>query len=231
MQKFLKWLDNFWYHYKWRVIIIGFFALVFIICATQCALKKDADVSLLYVGPEVVSDEAYFEMEVLLSSRIDGDINNDGEKRAQITDVVLLSDEQLAEKQEEAAKEDDYLYYDTTKRLSAFENAKNWMISGEMLICVLDPYVYGLFEGLDLFVPLDQYLDEVPEYAYDAYSLVFAELPFVDYFDALKPIAEDTVICLVKPTYLASFSGNQKDDRYEAHMALIQKMVAFSLEG
>ena len=230
MQKIIKWLDNFWYHYKWRVIVISFFLVVFLVCAVQCASKVDADVNLIYVGPEVVSGEAYFEMENILASRLDGDTNRDGERKVQITDVVVLSDEQLAEKKAEAEAEDDYLYYDTSVRASAFNNAKNWMVSGEMLICILDPYAYSWFEGLELFVPLSEYLDEVPAYAHDEYSLVFAETPFAKYFDAMDPIAEDTLLCLVKPTYLASFNGNNKDERYEAHIALIRKMVEFSVE-
>ena len=34
--KVLRWLDNFWYHYKWPTIIIAFFLIVGIVGFTQC---------------------------------------------------------------------------------------------------------------------------------------------------------------------------------------------------
>ena len=78
MKKIWKWLDNFWYHNKWKTIIIAFFLIVFIIGFVQCMQKTDADVSILYVGPEVVTGEEYDAMEKSLESRIDTDYNGDG---------------------------------------------------------------------------------------------------------------------------------------------------------
>ena len=35
MSKFLKWLDNYWYHYKWHTIIVAFFLIIGIISTVQ----------------------------------------------------------------------------------------------------------------------------------------------------------------------------------------------------
>ena len=40
---FMRWLDNFWYHHKWKVIIIAFFAIVIIIGVVQMLSKEDSD--------------------------------------------------------------------------------------------------------------------------------------------------------------------------------------------
>ncbi len=229
MNKILKWLDNFWYHYKWRVIVIGFFAIVFTVCVTQCATKTDPDVSVLYVGPQVVADEMYVEMENALEKRVDTDYNKDKKISVQITDIVYLSDEQLKEKQEAAAAEDDYLWYDTSSRTQSLNQAKNWILSGQMLICLLDPAVYEIFAAQELFMPLAEYLDEVPEYAYDEYSIPLSKIEFVGYFSAFAPIAEDTLLCVVKPTWTSSLSGNEAAERYEVHFELIRNILKFTV--
>ena len=49
--KFFRWLDNFWYHNKWKTIIVSFLLLTLIVCAVQFAGREDADIYILYAGP------------------------------------------------------------------------------------------------------------------------------------------------------------------------------------
>ena len=51
MKKVWKWLDNFWYHHKWKTIIIAAFAFMFITLGTQFAGKSNPDIKILYAGP------------------------------------------------------------------------------------------------------------------------------------------------------------------------------------
>ena len=34
-QSFAKWLDNYWYHYKWHTIAVVFVIIVAIVCTVQ----------------------------------------------------------------------------------------------------------------------------------------------------------------------------------------------------
>ena len=43
---FFKWLDNFWYHHKWKVIIIAFFAIVIAVGVVQMVNKEECDVEV-----------------------------------------------------------------------------------------------------------------------------------------------------------------------------------------
>ena len=232
MKKIWKWLDNFWYHNKWKTIMISFFLIVFIIGFVQCMQKTDADVSILYVGPEVVTGEEYDAMEKSFESRLDIDYNDDGKITVQITDRVYLSAEQLEEKKEAAKDEGEALYYDTTAMKNSLDQARQWIQSGSMLIAVMDYEVYKTFESVkgSLFVPLTEYLDEVPEYAYDDFSLVFKDIPYVQFADVFDPIAEDTVIVLIRPTWTSSLGKDEAKDRYLSHEALMKKLVAFQLD-
>ena len=50
--KIYRWLDNFWYHHKWKTLIIAFFAVVVLVCALQmCGKEDEGDVAILMVGP------------------------------------------------------------------------------------------------------------------------------------------------------------------------------------
>ena len=39
-----KWLENYWYHYKWATIISAFFITVAVICIVQIASKKNYNI-------------------------------------------------------------------------------------------------------------------------------------------------------------------------------------------
>ena len=55
--RFLKWLDNFWYHYKWTVIVVAFFLFVGIVCLVQCSGRESADLTVTYAGGFVFNEE------------------------------------------------------------------------------------------------------------------------------------------------------------------------------
>ncbi len=232
MKKIWKWLDNFWYHNKWKTIIIAFFVIVFIIGFVQCVKKTDADISILYVGPEVVTGEEYDAMEKSLESRIDTDYNGDGKITVQFTDRVYLSDAQLEEKENQAISEGEALFYDKAAMKSSLDQARQWILSGAMLIAVMDYEVYKTFESQKdkLFVRLDEYLDEVPSYAYDEYSLNFKDIPYVQFSGAFAAISNDTVIVLITPTWTSTLGKDEMAERYKVHEELMQKIVKFSVE-
>lgn len=227
MKKILKWLENFWYHYKWHTLIIGFFAVILVVGIFQMTKKTDPDISLLYAGPAILTEQGLDELERTFGSILSSDSNGDGEKIVRAVGVTILSDEQLAEKKAEAEAEGESLYYDSSLRKSAFEQIKSWLITGEMLICLLDPYVYDQFVDHGLFMPLSNLLDEVPSSAADAYSIRFSETEFGRFYSELAPVTDDLLLCLVNPTVLA---GDKTEGvRYQAHVDLLKEILAFTV--
>ena len=57
MEKIKKWLENYWYHYKWATIIVLFFVTVFAIGIYQMASKSDYDTQIVYAGPVILMSE------------------------------------------------------------------------------------------------------------------------------------------------------------------------------
>ncbi|MBQ7364269.1 MAG: hypothetical protein IJW46_01580 [Clostridia bacterium] len=229
MKTFLAKLDNFWYHYKWHTIFIVFFLSGFLICAVQCAQKEDPDAAILYSGPTVMSAEQKEALGALFAQRLSEDTNGDGALIVSLTDVVLLSDAQIEEKKAEAEAQGEALYYDASQRTVAFEQVRSWLIGGEMMLAILDPFVYEKFSDTNLFVPLADIFETLPDAAYDAYSVKLNELDFVRYHTELADAFDGAVLCLVKPTAMASLSGNAAEAWYETHVALFRRIVEFTI--
>ncbi len=228
MKKVLKWLENFWYHYKWHTLIIGFFAVILVVGIFQMTKKTDPDISMLYAGPAILTEQGLDELERTFASVLSSDSNGDGKKIVKAVGVTLLSDEQLAEKKAEAEAEGESLYYNVSLRSSAFEQIKSWLITGEMLLCLLDPYVYDQFVDYGLFMPLSNLLDEIPASAADDYSIRFSETEFGRFYSDLAPVTDGLLLCLVNPTVLAG--DKTEGERYQAHVTLLKEILAFTVE-
>ena len=91
MSKVLKWLDNFWYHYKWVVIIVVFFLIVGIVLTVQLVTRQNYDAYIMYLGDASIPDTQY--QDILDSfKKVAGDYNEDEKilinfaKTAYITD-------------------------------------------------------------------------------------------------------------------------------------------------
>ena len=57
--RFLQWLDNFWYHNKWTIIAVAFFLIVCIVCFGQCAERENGDITLVYAGSSTITAEQH----------------------------------------------------------------------------------------------------------------------------------------------------------------------------
>ena len=53
----LKWLENYWYHYKWHTLIVAFFVIMLTVMGVQMCSREDNDIYIIYAGPELISDE------------------------------------------------------------------------------------------------------------------------------------------------------------------------------
>lgn len=71
-------IENFWYHNKWKTLLTLFFAVVIIVCTTQCATRQRPDQTVfMYLSRNVSANQT-----AALSQAISGyfdDYNSDGE--------------------------------------------------------------------------------------------------------------------------------------------------------
>lgn len=227
MEKMKKWLSNYWYHYKWTTIVVLFFVTVIGIGIYQMAAKDTFDMNVLYAGPQILSGDHEKGIEDAFVSILPKDYNEDDDKTVMLHNFTILSDEQLAQKQEEAAAEGDQVYFDPKTRSDYISSVTTLFATGETSICLMDPYVYNMYFMQNAFVPLKEVLGEKPAYARDDYSVKLADTPFGQYFEALKALPEDTVLCFRKSAVFAGGSKKEAQAQYAFDRSVFQAIFRF----
>lgn len=79
-----KKLENFWYYYKYYVLIGVVFLIGFLIAVKSCANKPDYDISALYITHSYVDIDGKMEP---LMSKYAKDVNGDGKTNLQIIPI------------------------------------------------------------------------------------------------------------------------------------------------
>ena len=224
---FKKWFSNYWYHYKGVTIVVIFLVTVVAIGIYQMADKESYDANILYAGPAILNKDQTEGIEAAFASIMPADHNEDGVKNVFTNRFTILSDEQIIEKQEEAAQDDDVVYYDPTQRNNSLSQIGTLFSVGEVSICLVDEYVYKIYRSQDAFLPLEEVLGYKPEYARDNCSVYLKDTPFGQYFDALKALPEDTILCVRKSAVFSDKSKKQANEQYAFDKKLFGAIFEF----
>lgn len=224
-----KKLENFWYHYKWVTIVAAFFAMLLIIGIVQMASREDYDTQVLYAGPAVtLANGSEKAINDAFRSLLKDDINGDGKKNLLFRSYAVISDEQLAEKQDEAAKDGDHVYYDTSLRKNAINEIGTLLATGEVSICLMDEYVYNIYKAQEAFVPLSEILGEKPEFARDDYTVYLKDTEFGSYFTAFSALPDDTLLCIRKKAMNVGITGSKTAEKaYQYSCELFKAIFEF----
>ena len=187
--KFLKWLDNYWYHYKWHTILIGFFAMVLIVCFVQCSSVEDHDVVVCFSGNAIFNEEEYAGLKKALGDACPFDANDDGNKNAAFKTVSVFDAKQLEEQftyyNEETGewkldKDGMCLYVPTN--LENDRNISTYVMTGDCAIWFVSPYVYDHY-----------FKDLITE------STKLSDTSFYKDNDVVQLMPEETLVVLLRP--------------------------------
>lgn len=217
--KVYRWLDNFWYHHKWKTIIITFFAVVILVCTLQmCNKESGRDVRLLIVGPTsfVAENSGLSELEGLLSSCVPEDYNGDGKEDVSIHYYTVYSEEQIKAMETPV---------NTSTNANSYQQFGSYLQTGETSLLLLDPWIFEEKKGV--LADLTPHLGEAPTGA--VYGTVEGE----DYLlgvrlgdtalyqnnSAYRVLPPDTVVCLLSKLV----TTNEKD--YQNAAALLAALV------
>ena len=123
---FVQKLENFWYHYKWHTII-GVFALCTLaVCISQCSSRREPDAMIMFAGNFKVATETGLQP---VENVMSGDYNGDGEKRADIFQLVLVI----------SGEDGEYEYYDPVSQTEEIQRLDIEMSSGNSVVYILHP--------------------------------------------------------------------------------------------
>lgn len=213
MQSFKKWIDNFWYHYKWHTIVGGFFLLMLTLLLVQCIGREQKDFQILYTGPIDVYSVKGDSVESAFS-----DVK--GEEVA-VHFLWLYTEEQLKEVSSTPAT--------AAAMASNRESFYTWTQTGENIVYLLDPTWYGYLKENGMLAPLADTLGYTPDGAIDEYGIRFHDTAFAKHYSAvMKDLPADTVLCMrAEPLHSFSLGKKKAQQRYEEHKKFFCDLVKY----
>lgn len=219
--------ENFWYHHKWKTLIISFSVIVLLICTLQMCTQNAYDIYIMYAGPGYMTPNETRSAQDTFKQLIP-DHDGDGSRSVMLSIINYMNQEQIEEKRAQAEEEGVDLYIDLNGNAAALERFEMEVIAGESVIYLLDPALYESVKAAGGLLPLNEVLDTVPAGAVDDYGIRFAETAFYDTISSLQYLPEDTILCIRKISTMSVFKGQEKSaEMHERHVALFQKIVSF----
>jgi len=232
--KFVKWLDNFWYHYKWQTIFVAFFLFVGIVCFAQCSTSQNAsDMRIAYAGGFQPSAQQQQNIEDVLEA-ISPDRNTPGAGSlvAMNTFAIFTEEEMdILSFDEEAGK----VHTPTKNQLRSISsnNLKEfdtYSKTGDSAVWFVSEYVYtnqkyATSNVKPLMSLAELYPDgNLPVGAYDEYAIRLSNTELYQYYDALKVFPEDTLVVMPRQLVLGSSSD---DATYAYFTEMFRAIVEF----
>lgn len=231
LRKIFKWPDNFWYHYKWVTLVTAFFTVTLSIIIIQMITKTNPDSNILYGGPAVLTANQTKEIENAFNALLPEDFNGDGEKITSLQAITLMTKEQIAKAEAEAAENSSVFVYNPQSLENNKTSFSTQLFSGEYVICLIDPEQYKNAYKAGGFAPLSELFGEnnIPEYAYDDCALLLSETNFSKFFTAMSVFPDDTLICVRKMSSVSAIKGKSKAEReYNNQLRLFYSIIAFT---
>ncbi|MBO4308831.1 MAG: hypothetical protein J5885_03275 [Clostridia bacterium] len=232
--RFLRWLDNVWYHYKWH-IIIGIFAIVtLIVCLSQCSSRESYDLVITYAGGKTLNGTEQEGLSAALEVALPEDFDGNGTKAVQLVTYGIYTEEELTAmysyENSEGNRVLDNLNYSNAKKQSIDEgNAFSTFIkTGECAVWFVSPYVYELYHMETIAAPLSEIFgSDLPEGAVNDYAVRLGDTAFYRSYAAVRELPADTYIVLTRQLVYGKVA---KDAFYENCRDTYVAIVKFRAE-
>ena len=212
--------DNFWYHYKFA-LIIGIIILIFVIfCIAQCSSRIQGDANIGYIGAMEIDTETYEELQLALDEILGEDLNGDEKIHVEFTQFSYMTGVQ-AENAKAMGKPVNYQSLDTVQTQINLE-----LTAGNIVIWFINPDVYKELNIPGRFMTLEDALGYTPEDSYDLYSVKLGSLPCWDYYGGLHDLPASTIV-VVRELQLSEEDNKKVLERYERNLIMFKRLVEF----
>lgn len=231
--KFLKWLDNFWYHYKWHTIAISFILVVLLVCLVNCVNNsKTDDIIFTYAGPkEFVTDpKEKVNIEAALGNVSKNVYGEDADIEILLNSFLIYSEEQIKEiENDNFISETEKLKVDTAFNTKEAQRLDEYLQIGESYILMLDPSIYNNFieenGNTERLVPLSDIYGETPNGANDKFSVRLGDTEIYKNTEELRVLPEDTVLCFHHRLLLSVMT----QEEYNKQMQIFKDLAKLDL--
>ena len=213
MSKFLKWLDNYWYHYKWPTIIVAFFLIIGTVSVVQLFNRETYDVYVMYVGDETIPDTQYQDIIDSLK-QVSKDYNRDEEHNINFSKMTFISDEE-----NEMA---------STVNAGTVQYLSNMVVQPYYLY-LMSPAVYDTYKDSGIFIPISEVVDGVPdEWYHDDTAVYFDKTDYANSFAGVNDLGEDTLLVIKMVPYSSSKSATKSERAsYENHLDVLKNILSY----
>lgn len=239
LRRIRAWIENFWYHHKFGTCVGVFLIIAGIITGTQLFGRNRYDVQVLYAGPwlecSTASRVAALEDAI---GQVMQDYDGNGQKSLAYRPIFLMNDQQIADlRAEYEGREEEMPYINPTLLQQNTELLDSEFMTGETVICFLDPSIFeDLLEG-DWTVSLTDPVEEgglgidpslVPENPYGNHGVYLRDLDFGSYFTGMSAMPEDTVLCVRRTSVLTGvWAPEESREAYGWSVDLVRRIFAF----
>ena len=231
--KVYRWLDNFWYHHKWKTIISLFVVVVLVVCTVQmCGRPPAGDVKVILSGPYnlMTNENGVSDLQKCLGGYLAADYDENGVRQVDISSYSVYSEAQIKALAANVDENGDPapIIINTQSNSSNYQNLITYMQTGDASVMFLDPWIFEQLKNH--MTRLDTVLDELPEHVVTApveeqtvpLGVRLGDTALYRENTAMQVLPADTVICLAAPI-LGGNSSNQ--EIYARSVALYAALV------
>lgn len=225
--KFLTWLDNYWYHYKWVTLVAAFFLIVAIVCIAQSCSKTPSDVKITYAGPVSLTGEQELAIQSAVSRELPDSFSDKSKAQVEILNYYILSKEQIEKAQKETDASGYKVYIDTYFISSEQDTFESQLMTGTSNVLLLDPSIFESLGGMaesERLMPLDQILGETPDGSVSRFGIRLGDTELYKNNPQLKVLPADTILCLHVKIL------NQKQKYYDKDVEAFKALAVIASE-
>lgn len=217
MSKFSKWLDNYWYHYKWHTIIVAFFLIIGIISTVQIFNKESYDAYVMYVGGEEIPDTKYYDILQSLKA-VSSDYDENKKHAINFGKLAFVSD-----------PENNMASTINSPTVQFLSN----LVVQPYYIYLMDVEVYKLYEDSGVFVPISELFNDVPEeWYYDDTAIYFDKTDYANSFAGVDGLGENTLLVMKIIPYASSKRvAAAERESYENHLDMLKNILSYRKNG
>lgn len=229
--KTLRKLDNFWYHYKWTVIVVTFFVTVGIICFVQFFSRPKYDTSIAIATSYRMKEDEYEAFEALVEELLPDDFDGNKKKNVNVIMYQYYSPAEIEQERAEAAlRETDAFIINQQYNNSELGAFTNLTMTGETSVCVVSPDIYAqLIEKKRLLPISDLYgADTLPAGVRDdGRGIDLQKTDLYKYNPAMQVLPENSILCILYP----SVSGHSShEENYKQEQLFFRALADFDVE-
>ena len=228
---FIKWLDNYWYHYKWPTIIISFFAILAIMLTFQMINRPEYDETFLYACTYRMNVEEYQDYEQLLEKILPDDYDGNGEKSINIMSYQIYSEEEFYEASSIAEANSDSFSLNGKYNTDEFHNFSQYSMTGECSVYLISEYLFNQLRSAERLRPIAELYEgqALPAgVTEDGFGIRISTTDFYNYNPAAQILPDDMILCLLRPTV---WGGSSNDVRYERSVAFFHAIADYRIKN